>query len=68
MKSLDERLSNVIDKLTNENAELKAENESYRTAIAFETTCLNCARITERLAYAESIIAELKQLTKEDNE
>lgn len=66
VKTPDDRVSDALDRLTNENAELKAEVQSYRTAIVFETTCLNCARITERLAYAESIIADLKQPTKEN--
>jgi hypothetical protein len=58
-------MGDVIDRLANENAELKAEVKTYRTAISFETTCLSCAGLLDRLSYAENIIAELTHLTKE---
>lgn len=56
MKDPMERMGDVIDRLTNENAELKAENESYKAAICFETTCTNCASMLDQLAEMEATL------------
>ena len=38
-------------------AELEAEVREYRSAICFDVTCLNCAKLLDKLASAEAALA-----------